>query len=144
MIDKWKIAKSLVKYCFSAKKESYFCTELWLVPKNGFILKAQSRENRGCPRGEACPSPPRPNHLGKKPWFVSGGTRTVLFIMSSWSPAKPLMHITIVNKLLIWITHWTKKTWQSDFLHDNAPSHTSKLMKDSLKSIGWDILLPSQ
>ena len=32
------IAKSLVKYCFNAKKESHFCTKLWLVTKIGFIL----------------------------------------------------------------------------------------------------------
>ena len=27
-------------------------------------------------------------------------------------------------------------------LHNNAPSHTSKLAKGTLKSLGWHILLP--
>jgi hypothetical protein len=27
-------------------------------------------------------------------------------------------------------------------LYDNAPSHTSKLAKDTLRSLGWDILPP--
>ena len=25
-------------------------------------------------------------------------------------------------------------------LHDNAPAHTSKLVKNTMKSLGWDIL----
>ena len=43
------IVKSLVKYCFNAKKESHICTELWFVMKNGFILETWSRENCGLP-----------------------------------------------------------------------------------------------
>ncbi|GFQ64870.1 mariner Mos1 transposase [Trichonephila clavata] len=33
-----------------------------------------------------------------------------------------------------------QKTWQKILLNDNAPSHTAKPVKDTLKSLGWDIL----
>ena len=37
---------------------------------------------------------------------------------------------------------WAKRHGKVILLHDNAPSHTSKLAKDTLKSLGWDILPP--
>ena len=35
---------------------------------------------------------------------------------------------------------WTKRHGKVILLHDNAPSDTSKLVKDTLKSLQWDIL----
>ena len=37
---------------------------------------------------------------------------------------------------------WAKRHDKVILLHDNAPSHTSKLAKGTLKSLGWHILLP--
>jgi hypothetical protein len=36
---------------------------------------------------------------------------------------------------------WAKKNGKVILLHDNAPSHISKLAKDTLKLLEWDILL---
>ena len=35
---------------------------------------------------------------------------------------------------------WAKRHGKVILLQDNAPYHTSKLAKDTLKSFGWDIL----
>ncbi|KAL6258324.1 hypothetical protein P5V15_010271 [Pogonomyrmex californicus] len=35
---------------------------------------------------------------------------------------------------------WARRHGKVILLHDNAPSHTAKPMKDTLKSLGWDIL----
>ena len=37
---------------------------------------------------------------------------------------------------------WAKRQGKVILLHDNAPSHTSKLVKDTLKSLEWDTLSP--
>ena len=111
-------------------QESNFCTELWLVTKNGFILKTS----------EADPSTPRPSRFGKKPCFVSGGTRAVLFIMKSWSLEKPLKHNAIVNKFESCInqkaTGMGQKTWQSDFVTRHSPISHIKTSKRHLE-IAW-------
>ena len=36
---------------------------------------------------------------------------------------------------------WAKRHGKVILLHDNALSHTPKLAKDTLKLVGWDILL---
>lgn len=35
---------------------------------------------------------------------------------------------------------WARRHGKVILLHDNAPSHASKLVKETLKSLGWDIL----
>ncbi|KAL6253754.1 hypothetical protein P5V15_015558 [Pogonomyrmex californicus] len=35
---------------------------------------------------------------------------------------------------------WARRHGKVILLHDNAPSHTAKPVKDTLKSLGWDIL----
>jgi Transposase. len=35
---------------------------------------------------------------------------------------------------------WAKRHGKVILLHENAPFHTSKFVKEALKSLGWDIL----
>ena len=44
----------------------------------------------------------------------------------------------LIEKLL----EWAKRHGKVVLLQDYAPSHTSKLAKDTFKSLGWDILPP--
>ena len=53
--------------------------------------------------------------------------------------------INLNNSLIEKRPEWAKRHGEVILLHDNAPSHTSKLAKVTLKSLGWDILpSPSQ
>jgi hypothetical protein len=50
--------------------------------------------------------------------------------------------INLNNALIEKRPEWAKRHGKVILLHDNAPSHTSKLAKNTLKSLGWDILPP--
>ena len=51
----------------------------------------------------------------------------------------PQCNHALIEKLL----EWAKRHGKVILLHDNAPSHISTLAKDTLKSLGWDILCPA-
>ena len=61
------------------------------------------------------------------------------------NPTQTTLSSTMINlnhALIEKRSEWAKGHGKVVLLHDNAPSHISKLAKDTLKSLGWDILPP--
>ena len=57
-------------------------------------------------------------------------------------PTQTTLSSTMINWNHEKRPEWPKRHDKMILLHEIAPSHTSKLAKDTLKSLGWDILLP--
>ena len=109
--------------------------------KNGFFFRIPSAK-----KGR----PWRIIHIDRKTeslWqeddALFGGTRRVWSIMSYWSLAKRLIPNTINNNWSIWTVRCLKNDQNTKkrqhkviFLHDNAPSHTAKPVRNTKHSAG--------
>lgn len=108
MKDKWKIEKTLVKFCFKDTKENQFSIELSLAMKNWFISRFLNGENHGLIRD--IHQHPLQNQIEstRRQCSVFGGIRKVWCIMSFWNLVKLLLLIVRYNKWSIWSMHWSK------------------------------------
>lgn len=97
--------------------------------------------------GQAGPSTPRPNRFGKKTmlcvWWDQGGVVYYELLKPGETVNTDRYKQQIINlnhALIEKRPEWARRHGKVILLHDNAPSHTAKPVKDALKSLGWDVL----
>ena len=99
---------------------------------------------------EAGPSTQRTNRFGRKIMLCVWWEKSGIFYCKLLEPGETdnaqRYHQEMINlnhALIEKRPEWAKRHAKVILLHDIAPYHTSKLVKDTLKSLGWDILSPS-
>jgi Transposase. len=98
---------------------------------------------------EAGPSTPRTNCFGRKIMLCVWWDQSGIVYYKLLEPGKTV-NTQCYHQEMINLNHalfekrpeWAKRHGKVILLHDNALSHTSKLSKDTLKSLGWDTLSP--
>ena len=128
--DRWRGTKTHVKFCLNDTEESHSCIVSLLGMKSGFFLRIPSAKNHG-----------QTIDIDRKNRF---GRKTMLCV---WCDQKDVVYYELlksgeiclvnINNWSIWIVRCLKK-WPKYqkrqhkviFLHDNAPSHTAKPVRD--------------
>ena len=97
--------------------------------------------------GEAAPSIPRPNCFDKKSVLCVLWNQKGIAYYELMKPNKTVnaqcyqqQMISLSHSLLERWLEWSRKHGKKILLHNNAPSHVAKPVKDTLKSLGWNIL----
>lgn len=97
--------------------------------------------------GEAGPSTPRPNRFGKKTMLCVWWDQNGVVYYELLKPGETVnaqryrqQMINLNQALIDKRPEWATRHGKVILLHDNAPSHTAKPVKDTLKSLGWEVL----
>jgi len=97
--------------------------------------------------GEASPSTSRPNRFGKKTMLCVWWDQSGVVYYELLKPDETVntqryrqQMINLNHALIERRPEWARRHGKVILLHDNAPSRTAKPVKDTLKSLGWDIL----
>lgn len=123
-----------MNYCFTATTENHFCTRLWLVTNNGFIIKIKRKETHGCPPAKLALQNRGQFASAKSMLFV----RTRSFVYSKLLNPVKTLNAQCYRQQLHNLTHaliknraeWSRRNGKMILLHDNAWSHVSKLLKN--------------
>ena len=97
--------------------------------------------------GEAGPSTPRPNCFSKKTMLCVWWDQSGIVYYELLQPGETVnaqryrqQMINLNDALIERRPEWARRHGKGIVLHDNAPSCTAKPVKNTFKSLGWDIL----
>ena len=98
---------------------------------------------------KAGPLTPRSNRFGRKVMLCVWWDQSGIVYCKLLEPGKTInaqrYHQQMINlnhALIEKQPEWAKRQEKVILLQDNAPFHTSKLVRHTVKSLGWDILPP--
>ena len=123
------------------KRKSFLhCIWEWKVD---FFLEFQAQKIMGRPRTIHIDR--KTESLWQEDDVVFGGTRKVWSIMSYWSRNVNTKRyqqqlIDLNRSLLKKRLEYQKRQHKIIFLHDNAPSHTTKPVRNTLEALSWEVL----
>lgn len=97
--------------------------------------------------GEAGPSTARPNRFGRKTMLCVWWDQCGVVYYELLKPGETVntdryrqQMINLNHALIEKRPEWARRHGKVILQHDNAPSHTAKLVKDTLKTLNWEIL----
>lgn len=97
--------------------------------------------------GQPAQSIPRPNRYGKKTMLCIWWDQKGILYHELLKPGETVngerykqQLINLNQSLIDKRPEWAKRHDKVILLHDNAPSHTTKLVKDTTKKLGWEVL----
>lgn len=133
-----------MKCCLNVTKGNHFCNKLWrvtIVTKNVFVLKADIivalawlvHQHQGYIVSAW------PCSIWRKRGIVYYGLLKPGETFNTQRYRQQLINLgqTLIERRL----EWARRQGNVILVHDSAPFHTAKLVEDTLKLIGWDILL---
>lgn len=88
----------------------------------------------------------RPNRFGKKTTLCVWWDQASLVDYELLKPGETVntdcyrQQINLNHALMIKRPEWFRRHGKVTLFHDNAPSHTSKPIKDTLKDLAWEVL----